>query len=104
MGLKVTCNKCRGKFEINLLTRKIGELTSIYFRCPLCKAEYHSYFENDKSLSLQQDINNLNQELKNPKLENWQRVKMLKNLHSLKVRKKKILEGLNKKKSGQGVN
>jgi hypothetical protein len=96
----IICDKCNEKFEIVVLQKKVNELTSIFLRCPLCKTEYHSYYENDQSLSLQKDIDDLANLINTTRisLEKWQYKKMLKNLKNLKIRKKKILEGINKKK------
>lgn len=99
--MKVTCNsnKCKEKFEIKLLTKKKEELIQVYFICPFCKHAYHAYYETEQSMRLQEDINSLQKIINSTSqsLETWQREKMLKNLNNLKIRKKKILEGINKK-------
>jgi len=47
--MTITCDKCNNEFESRISSRKINNEVSVFFiRCPHCKAEYPSYYENDQ--------------------------------------------------------
>jgi len=97
--VETTCNECKTKFLVTILTKEIldpEKAVEVYFICPNCKKEYHCYFENKDTMKLQADINNLNSQL-TTKLDKIKRNKLLSDLKNLRTRKKKLLEGLNRR-------
>ena len=106
---KVNCEneKCKKVFALHV---KIGPETDglyeVYFICPFCNKKYHCYYENRQSMSIQEQINELNSQLQNIRIikkgidfakEYNKRNYSLKKIKKLKKDKKKILEKINQK-------
>ena len=54
--MKISCEQCNEDFELSkdrFKRKKVAKgITQVYLECPNCKAEYHSYYENDKVIKL----------------------------------------------------
>lgn len=52
----VVCDKCNKKFKIDAKIKKHSKgIEELYFRCPICKKRYSSYF-TDSNIRKQQKI------------------------------------------------
>jgi len=62
----VKCDSCSKKFKFkNPKKRKINDqISEIYFECPNCGEEFHSYYENEKVRELMIDSRKLQNKLK----------------------------------------
>jgi len=62
----VKCDSCNIKFEFkNPKKRKLtDQISEIYFECPNCGEEFHSYYENEKVRELMTDNRKLQNKLK----------------------------------------
>lgn len=62
----VKCDSCNKRFEFkNPKKRKLtDQISEIYFECPNCGDEFHSYYENEKVRGLIEKNMELQNELK----------------------------------------
>lgn len=76
----------------------------VYFICPHCKKHYKCYYENTQTMSIQDQINQLNAQVQNTRLikkgMNFQkefnnRQKYLRQIAKLREDKKRLLEKIN---------
>jgi uncharacterized radical SAM superfamily protein len=106
---KVKCeNKdCAKTFALNVkVGPEVDGKFEIYFVCPFCNKHYHAYFENIQTMSIQDQINELNSQVQNTRIikkgmnfakEFNKRQDYLEKINKLKDRKKLILEKINSK-------
>lgn len=85
---------------------EVNGLFEVYFICPHCNKHYSCYYENQQSMSIQDQINQLNAEVQNSRIikkgmnfakEFNKRQASLSKIEKLRVEKKRILEKINKK-------
>lgn len=104
--------KCENKdcLKVFVLHVKVGPETDgkyqVYFVCPHCKKVYNCYYENNQTMSIQDQINSLNSQIRNTRIikkgMNFQkefnnRQKYLRQINKLKEDKKRLLEKINQK-------
>jgi uncharacterized radical SAM superfamily protein len=106
---KVKCeNKdCAKVFALNVkVGPEVDGKFEVYFVCPFCNKHYHAYFENIQTMSIQDQINELNSQVQNTRIikkgmnfakEFNKRQDYLEKINKLKDRKKLILEKINSK-------
>jgi uncharacterized radical SAM superfamily protein len=106
---KVKCeNKdCAKVFALNVkVGPEVDGKFEVYFVCPFCNRHYHAYFENIQTMSIQDQINELNSQVQNTRIikkgmnfakEFNKRQDYLEKINKLKDRKKLILEKINSK-------
>ena len=112
INMSVQKIKCENKDceKIFSLMVKVGPEVDgrfeVYFICPHCKKHYKCYYENAQTMSIQDQINQLNAQVQNTRLikkgmnfakEFNKRQEMLSKIQKLKEQKKNILSKLNNK-------
>ena len=54
--MKISCEQCHKSFDLaedRFKRKKVTkDIIQVYLECPECKAEYHSYYENNKVIKL----------------------------------------------------
>lgn len=86
--MRVKCDSCNKRFEFkNPKKRKLTDKVSeIYFECPNCEEEFHSYYENEKVRKLMKE----NKQLQNKLKENITKAKFDSLMEEIKYNKRKI--------------
>ena len=106
--MQITCNKCEVEFELKkklFKRRKIADgIEEIYLECPDCKAEYHSYYENEKVKEIMAKNKELQNELVNGTNLNTRTTEQLQDIQDKIIENKKaIMREQNKIKKKLGV-
>ena len=66
--MKVKCERCKKRYDfVEPQERKINDdVTEVYFVCPHCDHEVHSFYKNDKIIRLMQENAKLQQVIQGP--------------------------------------
>lgn len=91
--MKVTCDKCHKAFDCLLQTRVEGNITIAFLLCPVCGEEYISYYDNEYTKELKEQLKALSTSVadetdEKEKLRKWKKFKRKQN--QLKVANKKL--------------
>ena len=70
--MKVKCEKCKKRYELEKPKERniTDEIIEVYFICPLCDHEVHSFYKNKKAMRLMNKNGEYQKELKNTEDDN----------------------------------
>lgn len=87
--MKVKCERCKKRYELEEPKERnvTDEIIEVYFVCPHCDHEVHSFYKNQKVIRLMQENAKLQQEIRGP-VDNEKYVKVM---NQIKENKDKII-------------